>query len=56
MIPEGSFGSDGVPLTISLAFLEDWAEPIRLVFLFASFVGLLWFMGTAFLKLNGDAS
>jgi hypothetical protein len=56
LIPAGTFGSDGLQIPVNLEFMQPMVEPLRLVFLFASFVGLLWFLGTAFLRLNGDSS
>lgn len=55
-LPEGVFGSKGLETQIDLAFMAPVVGPARLLFLFASFVGLLWFLGTAAAKLQGDGS
>jgi len=41
---------------VDLAVMEPLMGPVRLAIIFASFVGLLWFLGTAALKLQGDNS
>jgi hypothetical protein len=56
IIPSGLFGSKGLTIHVDLASMVTVAEVIRVAFLFASFVGLLWFLGTAAMKLQGDSS
>jgi len=43
-------------LHVDLSIMEPMMGLVRAAILFASFVGLLWFLGTAALKLNGDDS
>jgi hypothetical protein len=43
-------------LHINLAVMAPVVEVVRVAILFASFVGLLWFLGTAAAKLQGDSS
>jgi hypothetical protein len=43
-------------LHVDLAVMEPLMGPVRVAIIFASFVGLLWFLGTAALKLQGDNS
>jgi len=56
LVPKGVFGSRGLYITADLSRFDALAEVIRVVFLFASFVGLLWFLGTAAMKVQGDSS
>ncbi|MEX2105926.1 MAG: PASTA domain-containing protein [Solirubrobacterales bacterium] len=56
MVPEGTFGSDGLVIHVDLSKVEALVEPARIAFIFLSFVGLLWFLGTAAMKLQGDSS
>lgn len=56
LVPSGVFGSDGMEVHVDLAFLGPMVSVCRVVFLFAAFVGLLWFLGTAAAKLQGDSS
>lgn len=56
LVPSGVFGSDGIDVHVNFAFLAPIVSICRVVFLFAAFVGLLWFLGTAAAKLQGDAS
>jgi hypothetical protein len=55
-LPSGVFGSKGLVSHIDLEFMEPVVSVVRVVFLFASFVGLLWFLGTAAAKIQGDPS
>jgi hypothetical protein len=56
IIPSGLFGSKGLTMHVNLESMLTVAEAIRVAFLFASFVGLLWFLGTAAMKIQGDNS
>lgn len=56
LVPNGVFGSDGIEVDIDLGFMQPMVNVVRTIFLFASFVGLLWFLGTAAAKLQGDGS
>jgi hypothetical protein len=56
IVPSGVFGSKGLDVTINLDSMAGAVSICRIVFLFASFVGLLWFLGTAAAKLQGDGS
>jgi hypothetical protein len=64
----GSWGEPGAPpavgvhltdhlvLHISLAFMEPAMPVVRVAFIFLTFVGFLYFLGTAAMNLRGDAS
>ena len=41
---------------VSFSWLDEYITPMRVVLIFASFIGMLWFLGTAALKIQGDAS
>lgn len=56
LVPAGVFGSSGLTVRVDFVWIEPAMEPIRIAFLLASFVGLLWFLGTAAMKVQGDAS
>lgn len=56
IIPSGVFGSEGLTVTVDLSVIEPAMEAVRIAFLLASFVGLLWFLGTAAMKVQGDSS
>ena len=57
VIPEGLFGAESAAeVTLDLETVEPAMELIRVAFLLVSFVGLLWFLGTAAMKVQGDAS
>jgi hypothetical protein len=49
-------GGEGLKITIDLASMAPVAEVVRIAFIFVSFVGLLWFLGTAAMKIQGDNS
>lgn len=56
-LPAGVFGSPhGLIAHINLGFMAPIVSVVRVVFLFAAFVGLLWFLATAAAKLQGDSS
>lgn len=57
ILPEGAFGSsEGITWHIDLGKIAAVVEVCRVAFLFLSFVGLLWFLGTAAMKVQGDSS
>ncbi|HEY0392085.1 MAG TPA: hypothetical protein VGC63_10270 [Solirubrobacterales bacterium] len=56
IVPGGVFGGEGVHLHLAFGWLEPYIEPIRIVMLLATFVGIIWFLATAALKLQGDTS
>lgn len=57
VIPEGLFGAENAAeVTLDLETVEPAMELVRIAFLLVSFVGLLWFLGTAAMKVQGDAS
>jgi hypothetical protein len=57
ILPAGAFGSPhGLHAHVALGFLQPVIAVVRIVFLFAAFVGLLWFLATAAAKLQGDSS
>ena len=57
VIPAGVFGSEkAAQVTLDLETVEPAMEAVRIAFLLVSFVGLLWFLGTAAMKVQGDAS
>jgi hypothetical protein len=57
IVPAGVFGSpDGIHVHIDLGFMAPVVSVVRVIFLFAAFVGMLWFLSTAAAKLQGDAS
>jgi len=57
ILPAGVFGrSSDMDINVDLAFMAPVVTVCRTVFLFAAFVGLLWFLGTAAAKLQGDNS
>lgn len=57
ILPAGVFGSQqGLHVHVDLAFMAPVVSVVRVVFLFAAFVGLLWFLATAAASLQGDSS
>jgi hypothetical protein len=57
LLPEGSFGSEnGIILNIDFGFLSPYIEPFRVVMLLLTFFGMLWFLATAAMKIQGDNS
>ncbi len=55
--PEFDFPLAGsLVLHVDFGVMAPLMGPVRLAIIFASFVGLLWFLGTAALRLNGDGS
>jgi hypothetical protein len=56
LLPSGVFGSKGLSVPVDLAFMSPVVGFVRVALLFASFVGLLWFLGTAAAKIQGDGS
>lgn len=57
IVPAGVFGvDDDIRVHVELAALAPIADAVRVAFLLLAFVGFLWFLGTAAMNLNGDAS
>ena len=55
--PEFDFPLVGsLELHVDLSVMEPAMGPVRAAIIFGSFVGLLWFLGTAAMRLNGDSS